>query len=182
MRRDKPEGRACEFLRKTSGIGRLPGLSEDKIFRQAYRRLPCVDQGCDLNLLVPRNPPKAEASDNKPALHFGNFASKEIVMDYAEDRDEIAQLEYVIAFETIAVGAWDKLPCMIVKGISNYADGHVSEEWEQYAAATVAACAKAILEEWIVSPRLNYDCVSSSIHWILETEELTFGALESHPR
>ncbi|PIG85768.1 hypothetical protein AARAC_008320 [Aspergillus arachidicola] len=185
MRREKLERRACEFLRKTAGIGHLPGLSEDKLFRQAYRHkhqreqdygtsiyfqnrqichdtigLPCVDQGCDLNLLVPRNPPKAETSDNKPVLHFANFASEGIVMDYAEDRDEIAQLEYVIAFETIAVGAWDNLPCMIVKGVRDYADGYVSEEWEQYAAATAAACAKAILEEWIASPRLNYDCVN----------------------
>ncbi|KAK6838752.1 hypothetical protein RU639_000612 [Aspergillus parasiticus] len=207
MRREKLEGRACEFLRKTAGIGRLPGLSENKLFRQAYRHkhqrdqdygtsiyfqncqichdtigLPCVDQGCDLNLLVPRDPPKAKTSDNKPALHVGNFASEEIVMDYAEDHDEIAQLENVIAFETIAVGAWDNLPCMIVKGVGDHADDHVSEEWKQYAAATAAACAKAILEEWIASPRLKYDRVSSSIHWILETEELNFGALESHPR
>ncbi|KAB8199847.1 nucleoside phosphorylase domain-containing protein [Aspergillus parasiticus] len=133
MRREKLEGRAC---------------------------LPCVDQGCDLNLLVPRDPPKAEASDNKPALHFGNFASEEIVMGYAEDRDEIAQLENVIAFETIAVGAWDNLPCMIVKGVGDHADDHVSEEWKQYAAATAAACAKAILEEWIASPRLKYDRIN----------------------
>ncbi|KAE8319943.1 nucleoside phosphorylase domain-containing protein [Aspergillus transmontanensis] len=133
MRREKLEGRAC---------------------------LPCVDQGCDLNLLVPRDPPKAKTSDNKPALHFGNFASEEIVMDYAEDHDEIAQLENVIAFETIAVGAWDNLPCMIVKGVGDHADDHVSEEWKQYAAATAAACAKAILEEWIASPRLKYDRIN----------------------
>ncbi|KAE8339158.1 hypothetical protein BDV24DRAFT_152912 [Aspergillus arachidicola] len=147
----RPNGHIREFVAKLE-------MRREKLERRAC--LPCVDQGCDLNLLVPRNPPKAETSDNKPVLHFANFASEGIVMDYAEDRDEIAQLEYVIAFETIAVGAWDNLPCMIVKGVRDYADGYVSEEWEKYAAATAAACAKAILEEWIASPRLNYDCIN----------------------
>ncbi|KAB8220706.1 nucleoside phosphorylase domain-containing protein [Aspergillus novoparasiticus] len=158
----RPNGHIREFVAKLE-------VRREKLEGRAC--LPCVDQGCDLNLLVPRNPPKAETSDNNPALHFGNFASEEIVMDYAEDPDEIAQLEYVIAFETKAVGAWDNLPCMIVKGVRDYADGYVSEEWEQYAAATAVACAKAILEEWIASPRWNYDCITR-LHGLAMTVKL----------
>ncbi|KAE8373803.1 nucleoside phosphorylase domain-containing protein [Aspergillus bertholletiae] len=117
LRGEQLKERTCGFLRKTAAVGRLPGLSKDKLFRLA--------------------------------LHFGNFASQEIPMNFAKHRNEIAHEKNVIAFETMAVGAWDNLPCMIVKGVSDYADGCVSEEWEQYAAATAAACAKAILEEWI---------------------------------
>ena len=45
-------------------------------------------------------------------------------------------------------GAWDYIPTVVVKGVCDYADSHKNKGWQQYAAATAAACMKAVLEEW----------------------------------
>ncbi|EHK46065.1 hypothetical protein TRIATDRAFT_220064 [Trichoderma atroviride IMI 206040] len=47
-------------------------------------------------------------------------------------------------------GIWDELPCVIVKGIANYADGHrnADSNWQHFAAATAAATARALIERY----------------------------------
>ncbi len=45
-------------------------------------------------------------------------------------------------------GVWDKLPCIVIKGICDYADSHKSKVWQRFAAAIAAAVAKAILERY----------------------------------
>ncbi|KAK6513278.1 hypothetical protein TWF506_009437 [Arthrobotrys conoides] len=47
-----------------------------------------------------------------------------------------------------AAGVWDYLPCILIKGVSDYADSHKNGRWQEYAAIAAAACAKAILEQW----------------------------------
>jgi nucleoside phosphorylase len=53
----------------------------------------------------------------------------------------------VIAFEMESAGAWDYLPTIVIKSVCDYADSHKNKEWQEYAAATAAACTKAFLEE-----------------------------------
>ncbi|KAL0933891.1 nacht and ankyrin domain protein [Colletotrichum truncatum] len=36
----------------------------------------------------------------------------------------------------------DNFPCIPVRGICDYVDSHKNEEWQNYAAATAAVCAK----------------------------------------
>ncbi|KAM0250227.1 hypothetical protein ACHAQJ_008720 [Trichoderma viride] len=47
-------------------------------------------------------------------------------------------------------GIWDELPCIIIKGISNYADGHwdADSSWRHFAAATAAATTRALIERY----------------------------------
>ncbi|EHK17717.1 uncharacterized protein TRIVIDRAFT_160869 [Trichoderma virens Gv29-8] len=48
-------------------------------------------------------------------------------------------------------GVWDELPCIIVKGVSNYGDGHKTKhwaEWQNFAAATAASVARALVERY----------------------------------
>lgn len=40
----------------------------------------------------------------------------------------------------------NNFPCVVIRGISDYADSHKNNHWQQYAAATAAACAKELLE------------------------------------
>jgi nucleoside phosphorylase len=40
----------------------------------------------------------------------------------------------------------DSFPCLIIRGISNYANSHKNGQWQRYAAASAAACAKEFLE------------------------------------
>lgn len=84
----------------------------------------------------------------EPKVHFGLVASGNVVMKSGEDRDQIAEKEKVIAFEMEGAGVWDTLPCLIIKGVCDYADSHKSKRWLNYAAVSAAACVKAFLESW----------------------------------
>ncbi|KOS22375.1 Aminodeoxyfutalosine nucleosidase [Escovopsis weberi] len=81
-------------------------------------------------------------------IHFGSLASGDGVMKSGEDRDRIAQAEQIIAFEMEGAGVWEVLPCLVMKGICDYADSHKNKAWQNYAAATAAACMAAFLDEW----------------------------------
>lgn len=85
----------------------------------------------------------------KPVIHFGLIASGDTVMKSGEDRDKIAAQEKVIAFEMEGAGVWENFPCVVIKGVCDYADSHKNKKWQGYAAATAAACMKAFLNEWI---------------------------------
>ncbi|KAH8651690.1 hypothetical protein BGZ61DRAFT_541995 [Ilyonectria robusta] len=46
-------------------------------------------------------------------------------------------------------GVWDEVPCIVVKGVCDYADCHKYKGWQSFAAATAASACKAILEGYI---------------------------------
>lgn len=85
----------------------------------------------------------------KPLIHFGLMASGDTVMKSGEERDRIAAEEDVIAFEMEGAGVWDNFPCIVIKGVCDYADSHKNKKWQSYAALTGAACMKSLLNEWI---------------------------------
>jgi nucleoside phosphorylase len=70
-------------------------------------------------------------------------------MKSGQHRDEIVKREKVIGFEIKGAGVWDNVPCIIIKGVCDYANSHKSKVWQAYAAATRASVAKAFLEYWM---------------------------------
>jgi hypothetical protein len=44
-----------------------------------------------------------------------------------------------------AAGLMNSFPCLVIRGICDYADSHKNKRWQSYAAATAAACAKEVL-------------------------------------
>ncbi|KAF5529057.1 pfs domain-containing protein [Fusarium napiforme] len=115
------------------------------------RSASCKDLKCDIGWSVVRKRQKDAARNQGnmcPAVHFGKFGSGDKVMKSGEDRDRIARSEGIIAFEMEGAGAWDTLPCVIIKGICDYSDSHKDKRWQNYAASTAASCAKAFLEGW----------------------------------
>ena len=92
-------------------------------------------------------------------MHVGAVASGDAVMKSAGHRDRIALQENVIAFEMEGAGIWESVPCLVVKAVCDYADSHKHKGWQDFAAATAAAAAKAILERY---PRTEdpYDSAS----------------------
>lgn len=114
----------------------------------------CQDLGCDKVYLVTRGrlEAKRQLGEDKsdgvqdPAVHVGSVASGDTVMKSGEDRDRIAKKEGVIAFEMEGAGVLQEVPCIVVKGVSDYADCHKNKKWQDFAAATAASTLKAILE------------------------------------
>jgi len=63
-----------------------------------------------------------------------------------EMRDRVsAELGGVLCFEMEAAGLMNNFPCIVVRGICDYADSHKNKKWQAYAAGTATACAKEIL-------------------------------------
>jgi nucleoside phosphorylase len=158
-----------------------PGIAEEKLFRPSYRhkhqtsstcptcaasvgrrdpvceaavQSSCDQLGCDETELIPRRrPDNRDYALHQPAIHFGLVASGDTVMKSGQDRDEISAKEQVIAFEMEGAGVWDNLPCVIIKGVCDYADSHKNKKWQNYAAATAAAGMKAFLNKWNTGSR-----------------------------
>ncbi|CAI7666005.1 unnamed protein product [Penicillium viridicatum] len=94
----------------------------------------CETLKCDWKGLVSRSRPSPASGDT--------------VMKSAKDRDRIAVEEDVIAFEMEGAGICNNPPCIVVKGVCDYADSHKDKTWQRYTAATAAACMRSLLEQW----------------------------------
>ncbi|KAL6406228.1 hypothetical protein AUP68_10397 [Ilyonectria robusta] len=116
---------------------------------------PCADLGCDDEHLITRERLRAkrqsehDSSDTAQQPAVGAVASGDMVMKSAADRDRISREAGVIAFEMEGAGVWDEVPCIVVKGVCDYADSHKHKGWQNFAAATAASASKAILEGYI---------------------------------
>ncbi|KAL2809773.1 putative kinesin light chain [Aspergillus granulosus] len=127
--------------------------SPDKICEEALGK-DCDDLGCDKGQHI-RCRTILETIPTSICIHIGPVASADTVMKSGQHRDEIVRREKVIGFEMEGAGVWDNVPCLIIKGVCDYADSHKSKLWQAYAAATGASAAKAFLEYWM--PANNQD-------------------------
>ncbi|KAL7928748.1 hypothetical protein V8C35DRAFT_317446 [Trichoderma chlorosporum] len=124
------------------------------------REIPCMQTGCNDDFLVPRERlgHKKALEDNgdhtvaqQPSIFTGRFGSGDTVFKSGVDRDRVARKHQILAFETEGAGIWDELPCIIVKGVSTYGDGHKmieSANWENFAAATAASAARGLIDRY----------------------------------
>jgi ankyrin repeat protein/nucleoside phosphorylase len=79
-------------------------------------------------------------------VHYGTIASGNQVIKDGHIRDRLSsELGGVLCFEMEAAGLMNHFPCLVIRGICDYADSHKNKSWQPYAAATAAACAKELL-------------------------------------
>ncbi|RCI14837.1 hypothetical protein L249_6700 [Ophiocordyceps polyrhachis-furcata BCC 54312] len=172
-----------------------PGLADDKLYRATYRhkhrqpscdicsgetdrvcseaaKASCADLGCEEKELVHR---KQKRHHPCPDILIGRLASGDTVMKSGQHRDQIAKQHDIIAFEMEGAGAWDELPCVVVKGICDYADSHKSKEWQPYAAATASAVVKAILMRYTVTENPHLQPLPDNDEKLAETEAPDHG-------
>ncbi|RYN49604.1 hypothetical protein AA0117_g13423, partial [Alternaria alternata] len=89
---------------------------------------------------------RAKQMRQNVVVHHGTVASGNQVMRSAVERDRVsAELGGVLCFEMEAAGLMNSFPCLVVRGICDYADSHKNKRWQPYAAATAAAYAKEVL-------------------------------------
>ncbi|KAL7894589.1 hypothetical protein HDV64DRAFT_287875 [Trichoderma sp. TUCIM 5745] len=89
-------------------------------------------------------------SENRPEVHYGLIASGNLVIKDIQTRDRIAREYGAICFEMEAAGVMNVLPCLVIRGISDYADPQKNNVWQKYAAAAAASYAKLLLS--VVKP------------------------------
>lgn len=103
---------------------------------------------CDRNKLVKRKP----RADQEIVIHYGSIASGSQVMRDGVERDRLSsELGGVLCFEMEAAGLMNILPCLVIRGICDYADSHKNKAWQPYAARMAAAYAKELLSRIPIS-------------------------------
>ncbi|OJJ78676.1 5'-methylthioadenosine/S-adenosylhomocysteine nucleosidase family protein, partial [Aspergillus glaucus CBS 516.65] len=116
-------------------------------------QMRCQVLKCDRTISGVRTRIPSEVENPPPAVHVGLIASGDTVLLSGDDRDEISAKEETIGFEMEGAGVWDNIPCIVIKGVSDYADSHKSRRWQGYASAAAASCMKAFLCEYTVPDR-----------------------------
>ena len=123
---------------------------DDYLYKSHYVHVDPMDVKCDQcnkneEHIVTRN--IRDVPKNVPFVHFGTIASGNQVIKSAAERAGIAATHPgVLAVEMEAAGLMNVFGCATIRGICDYADSHKNDGWQNYAAATAAACAREVLE------------------------------------
>jgi nucleoside phosphorylase len=120
------------------------GKENDRLFKASYfhtRGKAC--NNCDRAEEVVRG----DREGSEPEIHYGLIASGDTVVKDAAFRDAIVEDVggECICFEMEAAGLMNDFPCLVIRGISDYADSHKNDLWQKYAAAVASAYAKEFL-------------------------------------
>ncbi|KAJ5727055.1 hypothetical protein N7493_004875 [Penicillium malachiteum] len=119
-------------------------LYQSQIIHPQDGELPCdSNRGDDLSCLVSRAPRTED--DATPTIHYGRIASANQLMRDALIRDRLAEEMDVLCFEMEAAGLMNHFPCLVIRGICDYADSHKNHNWQGYAAMVAAAYTKDLL-------------------------------------
>ncbi|KAH8696486.1 pfs domain-containing protein [Talaromyces proteolyticus] len=120
---------------------------QDNLFKINYTHEGQGDGNCenckkDSEHLVARTP----RLTSSPVVHFGTIASGNHVIKDSTERAKIAAAHHgILAIEMEAAGLMNVFGCATIRGICDYADSHKNDDWQNYAAATAAACAKEVI-------------------------------------
>ncbi|KAF2220404.1 hypothetical protein BDZ85DRAFT_275525 [Elsinoe ampelina] len=133
---------------KRSKYSRPPQETDRLFSRNSLHRSDQWDDCSDTcsgpdTLIVPRNI-RGEEDDN-PAIHYGPIGSSNTLLRDASERDELARIHHILCIEMEAAGLMNHWPCLVIRGICDYADSHKNKRWQGYAAMTAAAYAKSLL-------------------------------------
>lgn len=63
-----------------------------------------------------------EITGNPVAVHYDLIASGDKVMKDSKVQDQLARKNGFLCFEMEAAGLMDNFPCLVIRGISDYAD------------------------------------------------------------
>jgi nucleoside phosphorylase len=131
-----------------SKLDRIPKFQRDeagpdRLFKATYNHEE--GQTCDLcnsNMEEARSVRRSTAA----VVHYGTIASGNQVMRDGRMRNKLSsEFNGILCFEMEAAGLMNSFPCLVIRGICDYADSHKNKRWQPYAAGTAAAYAKEIL-------------------------------------
>lgn len=120
------------------------GEENDQLFQASVNHQTGSGGGCDRcdpGGAVMRKPRKSST----PSIHYGLVGSSNKEINDSATRDCLRAELNPLCIEMSAAGLMDDFPCLVICGISDYADSHKSKRWQPYAAATAAAYAKELL-------------------------------------
>jgi nucleoside phosphorylase len=84
-------------------------------------------------------------ADSDPLPHYGIIASGNKVIKHGRTREQLRLETGALCFEMEAAGLMLDFPCVVIRGVCDYADSHKNKEWQGYAALAAAAYTKELL-------------------------------------
>jgi nucleoside phosphorylase len=96
---------------------------------------------CDKAMTVKRK-------DREMRFHYGLIASGDKLIKDAVSRNKLNKDlgGQVLCIEMEAAGLMNNFPCLVIRGICDYADTHKNKDWQEHAAIIAAAFAKELLQ------------------------------------
>ncbi|KAF3071433.1 hypothetical protein CFAM422_006202 [Trichoderma lentiforme] len=160
-----------------------PDVSTDRLFKVHHEHPETARtcEGCLKDWEEDRNP----RGEIDPQIHYGIIASGNMVIKHGETRERLRQETEALCFEMEAAGLMMDFPCIVVRGICDYADSHKNDAWQGYAALAAASYAKELLSYVPAGHVSQEKLVIEIYHQISDvTEELQRVAQqrESHHR
>jgi nucleoside phosphorylase len=125
-----------------------PGRERDRLFKATHHHIGSYGSHCmhcDPNELV-RRPQRDEDDEHKLIFHCGRIATGTSVIQDGELRDRIRErCDGALCVEMEAAGVDVNRQCLVIRGISDYADSHKNDVWKSYAAGNAAAFTRELL-------------------------------------
>jgi nucleoside phosphorylase len=131
----------------------LRGRSKLSEYASKLERIPKFQRnktGCDVLFEAAGSADRQQARTQRESedviVHYGTIASgNQEIKDGAERNRVSEKLGGVLCFEMEAAGLMNTFPCLVIRGICDYADSHKNKRWHAYAAGMAAAYAKELL-------------------------------------
>ena len=137
--------RIAEHMKRMDPFPHYQRPTVDNLYRSDYPHTAGNScNRCSSQMAIER---PARQTTRQLMVHYGTVASGNSVIKDAEIRDRYAndpELD-VLCFEMEAAGLMNDFPCMVIRGICDYADTHKNDEWHNYAALAAASYAREVL-------------------------------------
>jgi nucleoside phosphorylase len=120
----------------------FPAADHDQLFLTSYAHQPGMTcANCDQQQTIFR----PSRLDHEPRIHYGTTGSANAVIKDAAVRDELKRDMNILCVEMEAAGLMDNFPCLVIRGVCDYADSHKNKRWQPYAAAAASAYMRELL-------------------------------------
>jgi nucleoside phosphorylase len=120
------------------------GFEHDQLF-DVMAIHPRGRKTCDHCITTLKAVQRVNRANSIPQVFYGTIGSGDVVINNGQERDKRAAADKLYCFEMEAARLMNDFPCLVIRGISDYADSHKNDRWQPYAAATAAAYAKELL-------------------------------------
>ncbi|KAJ5703568.1 purine and uridine phosphorylase [Penicillium malachiteum] len=134
--RDDP--RYPEFLRhatqrttRTRKNFARPKTEVDRLFKPQYEH-PTTASACDI-CLDEWEVIRSQRENDDPQPHYGIIASGNSVVKHGKTREQLRSKTGALCFEMEAAGLMQDFPCIVIRGVCDYADSHKNKEWTCFA-------------------------------------------------
>ncbi|KAJ5651196.1 uncharacterized protein N7484_004919 [Penicillium longicatenatum] len=116
---------------------------KDRLFKLEHIH-PTTASTCD-GCLEEWEDVRSERDTSDPQPHYGIIASGNAVIKDGSTREKLRVATGALCFEMEAAGLMMDFPCIVVRGICDYADTHKNKQWQGYAALAAASYVKELL-------------------------------------